>query len=70
MFRRLLTVNEFATAVGWKPSTVRQKVWRREIEYVKLGRSVRFKPETAERLIESGTILPIVAPCGAAGATL
>jgi excisionase family DNA binding protein len=53
---RLLTVKEFADAVGWKSSTVRQKVWRRELEYVKLGRSVRFKPETAHRLIEQGTV--------------
>jgi excisionase family DNA binding protein len=53
---KLLTVEEFADAVGWKPSTVRQKIWRRELEYVKLGRSVRFKPETAHRLIEQGTV--------------
>jgi excisionase family DNA binding protein len=53
---KLLTVNEFAAQVGWKPSTVRQKIWRRELEYVKLGRSVRLKPETAQTLIERGTI--------------
>jgi excisionase family DNA binding protein len=53
---RLLNVEEFAAAVGWKPSTVRQKVWRREIDYVKIGRSVRFKPDTAEKLIERGTV--------------
>ena len=56
MNNKLLTVQEFAAAVGWKPSTVRQKIWRRELEYVKLGRSVRFKPETAEKLIERGTV--------------
>ena len=54
--QKLLNVQEFAAAVGWKPSTVRQKVWRREIEYVKIGRSVRFKSETAEKLIERGTV--------------
>jgi excisionase family DNA binding protein len=53
---KLLTVEEFANAVGWKPSTVRQKIWRRELEYVKVGRSVRFKPETAHQLIEQGTV--------------
>jgi len=54
--RRLLTVEEFAAATGWKPSTVRQKVWRREIEYLKMGRSIRFKPETVDKLIEAATI--------------
>jgi excisionase family DNA binding protein len=53
---KLLNVEEFAAAVGWKPATVRQKVWRREIEYVRMGRSIRFKPETAQKLIERGTV--------------
>jgi excisionase family DNA binding protein len=56
MNRKMLTVQEFANAVGWSPSTVRQKIWHRELEYVKLGRSVRFKPETVQRLIEQGTV--------------
>jgi excisionase family DNA binding protein len=55
---KLLNVEEFAEAVGWKPATVRQKVWRREIEFVRMGRSIRFKPETAEKLIERGTVPP------------
>ena len=52
----LLSVQEFAAAVGLKPATVRQKVWRRQIEYVKIGRSVRFKWSTVQRLIERGTM--------------
>lgn len=52
----MLTVEEFANEVGWKPKTVRQKIWRRELEYVRIGRSIRFKPETAEKLIERGTV--------------
>ena len=52
----LLNVAQFAELTGWKPSTVRQKVWRREIEFVRMGRSIRFRPETAERLIERGTV--------------
>lgn len=52
----MMTVREFANTVGWSPSTVRQKIWHRELEYVKLGRSVRFKPETVQRLIEQGTV--------------
>lgn len=54
--RGLMTVQEFAESVGLKPATVRQKVWRREIEFVRIGRAIRFRPETAERLIEAGTV--------------
>jgi len=53
---KLLNIEQFAAATGMKPSTVRQKVWRREIEYVKIGRSVRFKPTTADKLIEQCTV--------------
>lgn len=54
--KRLLTVKEVAFATGWKESTIYQKVWLRQIEYIKLGRNVRFRPETIENLIERGTI--------------
>lgn len=53
---KLLNVKEFAEEVGWKPATVRQKVWRREIEFVRMGRSIRFKRETAEKLIQASTV--------------
>jgi excisionase family DNA binding protein len=53
---RLLTVAEFAAAIGWKPSTVRQEVWRREVEFVRVGRSIRFKPRTIQEMIERGTV--------------
>jgi excisionase family DNA binding protein len=53
---KLLNVEEFAAEVGWQPATVRQKVWRREVEFVRMGRSIRFKRETAEKLIEIGTV--------------
>jgi len=52
----LLTVEQFAEAVGLRPATVRQKVWRREIEFVRIGRAIRFKPETAEKMIDAGTV--------------
>jgi excisionase family DNA binding protein len=54
--RNLLTVNEVAQMTGWKPKTVRMKVWRRELEFVKLGRSVRFREETINRLIDRSTV--------------
>ena len=52
----LMTVEQFADAVGLRPATVRQKVWRREIEFVRIGRAIRFRPETVEKLIEAGTV--------------
>lgn len=48
----LLTVDDVARAMNWKPATVRQKCWRRQLPYLKIGSSVRFKPEVIERLIE------------------
>jgi excisionase family DNA binding protein len=53
---KLLNVEQVAELTGWKPSTIRQKVWRREIDYLKLGRSIRFKLETIERLIEASAV--------------
>jgi excisionase family DNA binding protein len=54
--RGLLTVVEFAEALGRKPATVRQMVWRRQVEFVRVGRSIRFKPETVEEIIMEGTV--------------
>ena len=52
----LMTVEQFAEAVGLRPATVRPKIWRRELEFVRIGRAIRFKPETAEKLIDAGTV--------------
>lgn len=56
MMTRLLTVDEVARVTGWKPATIRQKVWRREIDYIKLGRNIRFKEEVIARLIEGSAV--------------
>ncbi len=53
---RLLTVDELAERTGWKTKTIRQKVWRRELEFVKLGRSIRFREEAINRLIERSIV--------------
>jgi len=58
---RLLTVDQVSAMTGWRPATIRQKVWRREIEYIKLGRSIRFREETITRLIE-GSSVPALEP--------
>ena len=54
----LMTVEQFADAVGLKPATVRQKVWRREIEFIRIGRAIRFRPELVDKLIEDGLVPP------------
>jgi len=53
--KRLLTVDEFA-ATGLKSRTVRQKIWRRELEHVHIGRNVRLRAELVDELIERGTV--------------
>lgn len=53
---RLLTVHELSQLTGWKPGTIRQKVWRRELPYVKLGRNIRFKESDIARYIENAVV--------------
>lgn len=52
----LLDVPQFARATGWAEATVRMKVWKREVEFIRMGRSIRFRPETVRRLIEENTV--------------
>ncbi|HWP84013.1 MAG TPA: helix-turn-helix domain-containing protein [Terriglobia bacterium] len=54
--KRLLRVEEVAEITGWKQSTVRAKILRREIPYVKLGKSVRISEAVLEALVNSNTI--------------
>jgi excisionase family DNA binding protein len=53
--KRLLTVEEFAFALGQKPRTIRQRIWRRELPVVRLGRNVRLRAELVDDLIQEGT---------------
>lgn len=53
---RLLRLEEAAERLGLKLSTVRFWVWQRKIEIVRVGRAVRVKEDTVERLIEDGTV--------------
>jgi excisionase family DNA binding protein len=52
----LMTTEQFAETIGLAPSTVRQWVWRRKVPYVRVGRAIRFRPETAQQIIERGTM--------------
>jgi hypothetical protein len=51
-----IQIEALLTITGWKIATVRQKVWLRQIEYVKLGRNIRFHPSTIQTLINQGTV--------------
>ena len=59
--KRLLTVDEFAFLTAQKPRTIRHRIWRREIPYVKVGRNVRLRAELVNELIEAGTVPAIEA---------
>jgi len=54
--RKLLSVTEFADAVGLSPKTIRQWVWMRRVPYVRVGRAIRFRQETAEEILNRGTV--------------
>jgi len=55
---RLLTVRQAAEYLGTTPATLYTKVWRREIPFIKLGRSVRFDLDDLNQLIVDSKIIP------------
>jgi len=52
----LLTVSEAAIETRMSASWWRQKVFRREIDFLKIGRSVRIPRSTVEQVIENSTV--------------
>jgi len=55
---RLLTVRQAARYLGTTPATLYAKNWRREISFVKLGRSVRFDVNDLNKLIVQSKVKP------------
>jgi excisionase family DNA binding protein len=53
---RLMTVREAANFLGTTDKTLYTKIWRREIPFIKLGRSVRFDVRDLEALIERSRV--------------
>jgi excisionase family DNA binding protein len=53
---RLLSIPQGAERLGMKEKTLRFWIWTKKIEHVKVGRSVRVKEDTINRLIEQGTV--------------
>lgn len=54
--RNLLTTEEFAAALGLSPKTVRQWTWTRKVPFVRVGRAIRFRPETVTDIIDKGEV--------------
>ncbi len=54
----LLTINEAASVSRMSPSWWRQKIFRREIKFLKLGRSVRIPRSTLDEILREGMIDP------------
>jgi excisionase family DNA binding protein len=55
---RLLNVKDAARFLGTTPKTLYTMVWRREIVFVKIGRSVRFDVRDLEEMIECAKVRP------------
>ena len=55
---RLLTVKQAARFRATTPKTLYAMVWRREIVFVKIGRSVRFDIRDLELMIERAKVKP------------
>ena len=55
---RLLNVKEAAHLLGTTPGSLYSMVWRREVPFVKLGRSLRFDVNDLQELIEASKFKP------------
>ena len=53
---KLLRVTEFAELLNLSPKTVWAMIYRRDLEVVRIGRSVRIAQSTLNELIERGTM--------------
>jgi excisionase family DNA binding protein len=53
---RLLTVSQFSQQLGIQPSTTRSWLWKRRIEFIKVGRCVRIKESEVNRLLKQGRV--------------
>jgi excisionase family DNA binding protein len=53
---RLLTIAEACERTGLKEPTMRLKVYRRQIDYHKLGRAVRIPESAIEKLIADSMV--------------
>jgi len=55
---RLMSVKEAALYLATTPATLYTRIWRREVPFIKLGRSVRFDVRDLDELIEQSKVKP------------
>ena len=61
MIESLLNEHEVAQLLKVSVATIRRRrLFRQPPEWVKIGASVRYRPEAVQRLIESGTCSPAI----------
>lgn len=56
MDSQLISIQEAAKALGLKVSTLYNWVCDRKIDFVRVGRLVKFEPETLERFIRDNRV--------------
>jgi excisionase family DNA binding protein len=56
---RLMTIKQTAQYLGTTPASLYTKIWRREIPFIKIGRSVRFDVNDLDAIIEQGRVSPV-----------
>ena len=59
---RLMTVRDSALYLAVPAATLYSRVWKKEIPFVRLGRSIRFDCRDLDRLIEESKVEPPEAP--------
>jgi excisionase family DNA binding protein len=52
----LLRVADVAERLGTTEKAIREKIGRRQIEFVRIRKSIRFRPEAIEKIIEKGIV--------------
>ena len=52
----MLNIKQAARFLGTTDKTLYTKIWRREIPFIKLGRSVRFDVKDLEALVERSRV--------------
>jgi excisionase family DNA binding protein len=53
-----MNIREAAIYLGTTPASLYSKIWRREVPFVKMGRSVRFDVNDLDDLIEESKVKP------------
>ena len=53
---RMLTLPQAAESLGVSVNTVRAWVYRRKIDFVRIGRCVRVSEATVQKIIDRGTM--------------